>query len=77
MQQVTAVIDDGNTHRPMVFQGFSLSSGSDGLDVCQFENGFCLHVVFLVNSKNPSIRSFGGNWRGPRPVSQMKKPLKK
>jgi hypothetical protein len=54
-QQMTAVVHDGNGHRPVVFEGFSLSGSGDGFDVRSLENVFGFHENLCELAKTLSI----------------------
>jgi hypothetical protein len=40
---MTARIDDGNAHSPVVFKGFGFGRSGNGFDIRQFKGGLCLH----------------------------------
>jgi hypothetical protein len=43
IQQMTAIVDDGNGHCPVIFQGFGLSGCGNGFHVGGFEEVFGFH----------------------------------
>jgi hypothetical protein len=50
--QMSAIVNDGDGHSPVVFERFRFGRRRYGLDVCELQHGFCFHGVFTYLIKN-------------------------
>jgi hypothetical protein len=62
---MTAAINNGDAHSPVVFQGFGFGRSGDGFDIGQFERGLGFHGEGLKNENHKHTRATPADWSPP------------